>query len=181
MPQRNELPLRHLFQHLDGQYSGPREFSGPIERMLESCIKLSLANFEKRNGCLPAVPQAVSKDFSTDQKYPFEIWHAVVNGDCLKSLVRRNPVQNLLFSSDSSSDEANVPQRQRKLYRKRLRLGEEDIERELFLENEEPDENLTELDNDVFQNDAAGRQMAENRFREIIQHFMYITNFNLLS
>ena len=39
-----------------------------------------------------------------------------------------------------------------------------------FLEHEETDEDLPEPD--VFQDDQAGRQSAEVRLREIIQHFM---------
>ena len=43
----NELPLRHLFQHLDGTSSGPQSFSGVIGKMLTSCEKLPIVKFEK--------------------------------------------------------------------------------------------------------------------------------------
>lgn len=33
----NELPLRHLFQYLDGVTTGPRGYSGPIGKQLANC------------------------------------------------------------------------------------------------------------------------------------------------
>ncbi|GBP60289.1 hypothetical protein EVAR_91571_1 [Eumeta japonica] len=35
----NELPFRHLFEHIDGTTSGPRTFSGSIGKELENCEK----------------------------------------------------------------------------------------------------------------------------------------------
>lgn len=40
----NKLPLRHLFQHLDGKTSGPNGFSGSLGKQLEMCHKLPLLN-----------------------------------------------------------------------------------------------------------------------------------------
>jgi len=52
-----------------------------------------------------------------------------------------------------------------------IRADQQDMERlNQFLEHEETDEDLPEPD--VFQDDQAGRQSAEVRLREIIQHFM---------
>ena len=34
----NELPLRHVFQNLDGVTSGPHSFSGPIGRQLNGAV-----------------------------------------------------------------------------------------------------------------------------------------------
>lgn len=36
----NELPLRHLLQHLDGSTAGPKAFSGAIGKKLPTCEKL---------------------------------------------------------------------------------------------------------------------------------------------
>ena len=38
----NELPLRHLFLHLDGATTGPLGFYGPIGKALNSCMELLL-------------------------------------------------------------------------------------------------------------------------------------------
>ena len=42
----NELPLRHLFQHLDGVTTGPKSFSGPIGLALAKCDSLPAVAYE---------------------------------------------------------------------------------------------------------------------------------------
>lgn len=42
----NELPLRHLFVHIDGSTTGPQTFSGEIGKQLESCEKKSVVQFQ---------------------------------------------------------------------------------------------------------------------------------------
>ena len=42
----NELPLRHLFLHLDGATIGPLGFYGPIGKALNSCMELAVVEFE---------------------------------------------------------------------------------------------------------------------------------------
>ncbi|CAH1106918.1 unnamed protein product [Psylliodes chrysocephalus] len=61
----NELPLRHLLQHLDGETTGPRAFGGSIGKSLSSCEKLPIVEFSKINGELPVISEA---ELSTDQK-----------------------------------------------------------------------------------------------------------------
>lgn len=46
----NELPLRHLFQHLDGRTTGPRDFAGTIGKALENCEQLPVVNFTAITG-----------------------------------------------------------------------------------------------------------------------------------
>ena len=41
----NELPLRHLFEALDGSTSDPRGFSGSIGRQLETCTQHPVTSF----------------------------------------------------------------------------------------------------------------------------------------
>ncbi len=48
-----ELPFRHLFQHLDGETTGPRSFGGPIEQSLIGCEKLSEINFQLIDNEIP--------------------------------------------------------------------------------------------------------------------------------
>ncbi|XP_050296893.1 uncharacterized protein LOC126736540 [Anthonomus grandis grandis] len=41
----NELPLRHILQHLDSETTGPRAFRGPIGKLLNDCEKLPSVEF----------------------------------------------------------------------------------------------------------------------------------------
>ena len=85
----NELPLRHLFQHLDGKTSGPNGFSGSIGKQLEICHKLPVVEFVRIKSNLPYLKNEV--DLSTDQKYLFEMCLSISNGNCSIDLSRRNP------------------------------------------------------------------------------------------
>ena len=87
----NELPLRHLFKHLDGITSGPRGFCGVIGKQLETCEQLPLVQFEKIDGNLPIIEENIVNDLSTDQKYLFEISKAICSGNCAIDLSRRDP------------------------------------------------------------------------------------------
>ena len=40
------LPLRHLFKTLDRATTGPREFSGSIEKRLATCTQQLVSSFE---------------------------------------------------------------------------------------------------------------------------------------
>ena len=72
---RNELPLRHLLQHLDGPTTGPRAFSGLIGKALTNCEELPLVAFEQIDVDMPIV---VLKDLSKDRRYLWEIGRAHV-------------------------------------------------------------------------------------------------------
>jgi hypothetical protein len=84
----NELPLRHMLEHLDGATTGPRAFSGPIGKALATCETLPIASFSKIEYCLPRI---TATDLSTDQQYLLDICTAVMNGDCSVDLSRRDP------------------------------------------------------------------------------------------
>lgn len=87
----NELPLRHLFQHLDGMTTGPNSYCGRIGKELAGCEKLSPANFLRITGNLPNISDEVLKDLSKDQKYLFEICKWIESGSCSPSLKSRSP------------------------------------------------------------------------------------------
>ena len=84
----NELPLRHLFEHLDGSTSGPRAFSGPLGKALVNCEKLKLVLFENIECELPIISK---EDLSSDQKYLLDICRAVSSGLFSQNLAQRNP------------------------------------------------------------------------------------------
>ncbi|KAL4104290.1 hypothetical protein QTP88_019593 [Uroleucon formosanum] len=85
----NELPLRHLFQHLDGKTSGPHGFSGALGKQLENCHKLPVKKFKPIKGNMLFLETAI--DLSTDQKYLFDICVSIINGECSIDLARTNP------------------------------------------------------------------------------------------
>lgn len=88
----NELPFRALFIHLDGVTLGPHLFKGPIGKMLPDSSKQPICGFERFfSDDLPVLPDEVLKDLSTDQKYLYEICHAIQIGSCSSSLAMKNP------------------------------------------------------------------------------------------
>lgn len=84
----NELPLRHLVQHLDGGTSGPNAFSGPIGKALANCENLPVVRFVVISSDFPNIDR---KDLSTDQRYLWDICQAVINGNCSSGLFQRQP------------------------------------------------------------------------------------------
>ena len=84
----NELPLRHLIQHLGGTTTGPRAFSGPIGKALSICQLMPVIEFEKLHADLPTVDLG---SLSTDQKCMWEITKAVSCGECSPALAHRQP------------------------------------------------------------------------------------------
>jgi len=84
----NELPLRHLFEQLDGVTTGPRSFSGPVGSMLPNCTKMPIAHFQTIQCDFPEIS---IDDLSSDQQYLKDICIAVNTGHCPVSLSRREP------------------------------------------------------------------------------------------
>uniref|UniRef100_A0A6P7GJ66 Uncharacterized protein LOC114338834 n=1 Tax=Diabrotica virgifera virgifera TaxID=50390 RepID=A0A6P7GJ66_DIAVI len=84
----NELPLRHLLQHFDGQTKGPNSFSGPIGLLLASCETKPIQKFESIDIVLPEVDK---NSLSTDQRYLYQICCAIKNGFCSEALSKRDP------------------------------------------------------------------------------------------
>ena len=89
----NELPLRHLFQKLDGQTSGSTTFSGPIGKAIQSCEGLSIVNFKPivDGSGLPDMPKKVVEDLSRDQQYLYKIVNAIRVGVVCDDLARQKP------------------------------------------------------------------------------------------
>jgi hypothetical protein len=83
----NELPLRHLVNHLDGPTSGPRAFSGPIGKGLLKCEQLPVVCFDKIESDFPTV---TSTDLSTDQQYLWDISKAIVRDHCSLDLSKKS-------------------------------------------------------------------------------------------
>lgn len=84
----NELPLRALFESIDGPTSGPKSFSGPLGKMLKDCENLTVTNFEP---IICNLPEIDPKILSKDQKYLYEICQAVNSGVCPEDLKNRLP------------------------------------------------------------------------------------------
>lgn len=84
----NELPLRHLLEHIDGTTAGPHAFSGPIGKALMKCEELPVVNYQPIESNLPEIPIA---DLSTDQQYLLKICQAVISGNCSDSVAKLQP------------------------------------------------------------------------------------------
>lgn len=87
----NELPLRHLFEHLDGSTSGPRSYSGPVGTSLQQCDNMPVVEFQRMECDLPELPDSVVHDLSTDQRYLYDMCRAVASGTCSEALSHRIP------------------------------------------------------------------------------------------
>ncbi|PHT96239.1 hypothetical protein BC332_34835 [Capsicum chinense] len=88
----NELPLRHLFQLIDGITTSPQFFSGPIVKALMECKSLGIVNFSPvKTDKVPYLSDVEIKQLSPDQTYLNEIVFAVISGNCSEDLARRDP------------------------------------------------------------------------------------------
>ncbi|CAH0562737.1 unnamed protein product [Brassicogethes aeneus] len=84
----NELPLRHLMKHLDGETTGPSGFSGEIGKKLQSCELLPVTDFQR----IPTeLPEIDLKLLSTDQKYLYNISLSISSGDISEGLANTQP------------------------------------------------------------------------------------------
>jgi hypothetical protein len=84
----NELPLRHLFEYIDGKSSGPTSYTGDIGRNLKECEKLPLVAFNRIECDLPDIDPTT---LSSDQKYLLDICTAISSGVCSSDLAKRQP------------------------------------------------------------------------------------------
>ncbi|KAI5694093.1 hypothetical protein M8J75_010588 [Diaphorina citri] len=84
----NELPLRHLFQKIDGKTTGPQHYAGIIGKALETCETLPLIEFDPIPTTLPLIDK---KDLSSDQQYLLDITLAISTGDFPTTLSNRSP------------------------------------------------------------------------------------------
>ncbi|GBM96810.1 hypothetical protein AVEN_261921-1 [Araneus ventricosus] len=84
----NELPFRLIFQHIDGQTSGTKYFSGPIGQLLTCCEKLPAIDYEPIDCSIPAIDRNL---LSKDQQYLLDISNAITLGHCPEDLTNRDP------------------------------------------------------------------------------------------
>ena len=77
----NELPLRHVFQNLDGATSGSDSFSGPIGSQLNDAVsEWKVVKFKSiQNPKFPVIPNSLMDDFSSNQYYAYRICSAVMS------------------------------------------------------------------------------------------------------
>ena len=89
----NELPLRHLLIQLDGKTSGPRQFTGPIGRLLyeTNFENLQIVDFQPIPADVIEIDEDYSTDLSSDQRYLFEMYQAVSTGVSKPSLASQKP------------------------------------------------------------------------------------------
>ena len=89
----SELPLRHLLIQLDGKTSGPRQYTGPVGKLLceINFENLPIINFEPIFADVIDIDEEHSSDLSSDQKYLFEMYKAVSIGVCKPSLASKKP------------------------------------------------------------------------------------------
>ena len=73
----NELPLRHLFNALDGETSGPRSFTGSIGKQLHKYETKATISFTPIEVDTISIDKA---DLSANQKYLLDIYHSVSLG-----------------------------------------------------------------------------------------------------
>ena len=84
----NELPLRHLLQHLDGKTTGPKGYWGEIGKNLENCEKRPIIQFRKIDVSFPEIDLS---ELSTGQQYLYGICNGISKGTISSSLAQREP------------------------------------------------------------------------------------------
>lgn len=88
----NELPLKKLFHHFDGVTVGPKQFSGPIGKMLTGCKQRQIQDFNPVfSDDLPVWPDKAVKELSVDQRYLYEMCHAIQSGFVSQALEKKEP------------------------------------------------------------------------------------------
>lgn len=91
----NELPFRHLFQHLDGKTTGPNSYRGPIGHAImeneEELRRKPVVKFVRVRDRLNQLPTEVIDNFTSEQKYFYEMCMAVRRGIVPNGLSARNP------------------------------------------------------------------------------------------
>lgn len=89
----NELPLRHLFQTLEGPTTGPTSSSGGIWKAIQSCESLPIAPFQPiaDGEGLPDFSTTIQQSLSRDQQYLYKIIQAVRQGHVSQDLARQRP------------------------------------------------------------------------------------------
>lgn len=86
----NELPLRHIFHHLDGGTAGPSELSGKIGKAIETCENLPVVRFQKIHVDIPDIIK-LKEDLSTDQSYLRDICKLISGDESYGAVMDRSP------------------------------------------------------------------------------------------
>jgi hypothetical protein len=73
-------------QHLDGETTGPRGYTGVIGKQLERCEKKPVAKFPVIENDIPTISEEMKQQLSTDQQYLYEIVIAVSTGHVAERL-----------------------------------------------------------------------------------------------
>ena len=91
----NELPFRHLFEFLDGKYKGPGVYEGPVGKEIVACNKdgwnVPVKFQSLSEGKVQKLPDQFLTALSHDQRYLYDICHAVQEGSLPEVLVERPP------------------------------------------------------------------------------------------
>ena len=91
----NELPFRHLFELVDGKTTGPSSYRGKIgQQIMEKGVELKMmpvVKFAKVKGRLKQLPLEVTSNFTSDQRFFYEICLAVQKGEVSLELSLWNP------------------------------------------------------------------------------------------
>ncbi|KAI6657811.1 hypothetical protein LOD99_553 [Oopsacas minuta] len=88
----NELPLRHLFQIIDGKTSGPNSFKGVIGKELNCDFTCKpIAAYHPLCDKTQLIDSDILKNLNKDQKYLYNICHAVQTGICSSELASMQP------------------------------------------------------------------------------------------
>ena len=90
----NELPLRHVFDELDGGFgtSGPTSFKGELGQEVAGDVhKADVIKFEKIDSTLSDIPDDVSGSLSRDQKLLYRYAKAIMHGTVPDNLKDQKP------------------------------------------------------------------------------------------
>ena len=92
----NELPLRHLIEHIDGKYLGPGAYAGPLMKEIVANRKagynLPVVQFQKIEGDVDTdLPDYVSENLNNDCKQLREHCLAIQTGHVPESLQNKTP------------------------------------------------------------------------------------------
>ena len=90
----NELPLRHVFDKLDGGLgtSGPESFKGEIGQAISGDIHLqAVVKFNQVSSTLKDIPKSVLKEMSRDYAILYRYTKAVISGYVHSDLISQKP------------------------------------------------------------------------------------------
>ena len=79
----NQIPLRHVFQILDGTTTGPQSFAGPVGKAIARKVSTwQVTSFKKiKNDDFPTISNFIQETLSTDQYHAYKICQAVISGE----------------------------------------------------------------------------------------------------